>query len=63
MQKLTIWYKGKEVTRMSQECHKNETCAISGQSVILPNQGVPPVLQPDRPNHKYIIKELICTPI
>jgi hypothetical protein len=43
--------------------HKNETHAISGQLVTLPNQVVPPMLQPDRPNHKYIIKELMCTPI
>ncbi len=33
--------------------NKNETSAIFGQSVILP------MLQPDRPNHKYIIKELM----
>ncbi len=42
--------------------HKNETYVISGQSVILPNQGVPPMLQPNRPNHKYIMKEFMCTP-
>jgi hypothetical protein len=52
LQKLTIWYKGKEVT-------ENETYAISGRSVILPSQGIPPMLQPDRPNHEYIIKELM----
>jgi hypothetical protein len=39
--------------------HKNETSAISGQSVILPSQGAPPMLQPHRPNHKYIIEELM----
>jgi hypothetical protein len=42
--------------------HKNETYAISGQFVILPNQGGTPMLQSDRPNHKYIIKELMCSP-
>jgi hypothetical protein len=39
--------------------HKNETSTISTQSVILPSQGAPRMLQPDRPNHKYIIKEFM----
>jgi hypothetical protein len=46
------WVQRKEVTR-------TKTSAISTQAVILPSHGVPPMLQPHRPNHKYIIQELM----
>jgi hypothetical protein len=57
MQKLTIWYKGKDVTRM--RLTRSLDSLSSSQIRVYP----PPMLQPDRPNHKYIIKELMCTPV